>query len=192
MRALPSKDLLSHFKNVEETANGINKSSLKQMLINNHTEPNRGKIKGHLPLEQILGFCKTFKKITNNLFFHLTFRTNYLQDILFKTLANDISVTINSLHLFVLKKIPNTETEVMFNESFRNIYTTTFDSWYTERELSTDGNELQVDSGSAQHNNSPKYLIPTFQTASRTLTPNKQNNVAIFDNVKGKKNIFAK
>ena len=44
----------------------------------------------------------------------------------------------------------------MFNESIKNNYTTTYESWYTERKLSTDGNELQVDIGSAQHVNSPK------------------------------------
>ena len=99
MRALTSKDgdLLSHFNNFNETQNGSNNTLLKQMLFNNHTEANRGKIKGHLPLEHIFGFCKTFKKITKNLGFHLTFRTNDLQDILFTTLGDDIIVPINSL-----------------------------------------------------------------------------------------------
>ena len=98
MRALTSKggDLLSHFDNIEETQNAINNTSLKQMLISNHTKANRSKTKGLLPLEQIFGFCKTFKKITKNLGFHLTFKTNDLQDIIFTTLANDINVTINS------------------------------------------------------------------------------------------------
>ena len=49
------------------------------MLINNHDfvgqEDNKGKIKGQLPLEHIFGFCKTFKKVTKNLGFHITFRT---------------------------------------------------------------------------------------------------------------------
>ena len=131
LRALISKDgdLLSHFDN--EAENGINNSSLKQMLTNNHTEANRGKIKGHLPLEHIFGFCKTFKKITKNLGFHLTFRTNDLQDIIFTSLGNDINVTINSLYLFVPILIPNTETQVMFIESIKNNYTITYDSWYT-------------------------------------------------------------
>ena len=67
MRALTSKDgdLLSHFDQIEETPEGSKNTSLKHMLINNHTvEANRGEIEGQLPLEHIFGFCKTFKKIT--------------------------------------------------------------------------------------------------------------------------------
>ena len=75
----------------------------------------------------------------------------------------------------------------MFNEPIKNNYTITYDSWYTERKLSTDGIELQIDIGSAQHINRPNYLIASFQTAGRTLTPNKQNNVAISEKVIEKK-----
>ena len=89
--------------------------------------------------------------------------------------------------MFVPIIIPNTETEVMFKESFKNNYTITYDSWYTERKLSTVGNEIQVDIGSAQHANSPKYLISAFQIADRVALPNKANNIAIFDDVNVKK-----
>ena len=182
MRLLTSKDsdLTSYFdKNGESVIDDNN--PLKQMLINNHDEAaNKGNIKGHLALEHIFGFCKTFKKITKNLGFHLKFKMNDLQDIIFTTIANDINVTINSLYLYVPKLIPSTSTQVMFNESIMNNYTITFDSWYTERKISNDGRELQVDIGSAQHINSPKYLISAFQTNART-TPNKQGNPAIFD-----------
>ena len=58
--------------------------------------------------------------------------------------------------MFVPILIPNTETQVMFNESIKNIYTITYDSWYTERKISTDGNELHADIGSAQHMKIPK------------------------------------
>ena len=63
MRAFTSKDggLLSHFDNIDETEIGINNSSLEEMLNNIHTEANRGKNKGHLPLEHLFGFCKSFK-----------------------------------------------------------------------------------------------------------------------------------
>ena len=105
---------------------------------------------------------------------------NDLQDIIFTTIADDINVTINSLYLYVPQLIPSTTTQVMFNESIMNNYTITFDSWYTERKISNDGRELQVDIGSAQHINSPKYLISAFQTNART-TPNKASNPAIFD-----------
>ena len=71
----------------------------------------------------------------------------------------------------------------MFNESIRNNYTITYDSGCTEQKLPTDGNELQVDIGSAQKVYSPKYLIAAFQTLDRVGANNKSNNIAIFDNV---------
>ena len=182
MRLLTSKDsdLSSYFdKHGESVIDDDN--PLKQMLINNHDEAAiKGNIKGHLALEHIFGFCRTFKKITKNLGFHLKFKMNDLQDIIFTTIADDVNVTINSLYLFVPKLIQSTTTQVMFNESIMNNCTITFDSWYTERKISNDGRELQVDIGSAEHINSPKYLISAFQTAART-TPNKNSNPAIFD-----------
>ena len=190
MRALTSKDgdLLSHFDKIDESVGESNNTSLKHMLINNHTEPeNRGKIKGQLLLEDIFGFCKTFKKITKNLGFHITLKTNNLQNIIFTTLANDINVTINSLHLFVPILTPNSETQVLFNESIKNNYTITFDSWYTERKIVTDGGEFQVDIASSQSTNSPKYLIAAHQTEARVGTVNKANNISIFDHVDVKK-----
>ena len=141
MRLLTSKDsdLSSYFdKNGEAVINDDN--PLKQILINNHAvDANKGKIKSHLALEHIFGFCKTFKKITKNLGFHLKIKMNDLQDIIFTTLANDTNVTINSLYLYVPQLIPNTQTQVMFNEAIMNNYTITFDSWYTERKISNDG-----------------------------------------------------
>ena len=85
MRLLTSKDgdLSSYFdKNGESVLD--NDNLLKQILINNHAlEVNKGKVKGQLALEHIFRFCKTFKKITKNLGFHLLFRMNDLQDIIF-------------------------------------------------------------------------------------------------------------
>ena len=132
LRALTSKDgdLLSHFDKIDESPAESNNTTLKQMLIDNHTEAvNRGKIKGQLLLEDKLGFCKTFKKIKKKLGFHITLKTNDLQNIIFTTLADDINVTINSLYLFVPILTANSETQVMFNESIKKNYTLTFDSW---------------------------------------------------------------
>ena len=99
MRLLTSKnsDLSSCFdKNGQNALDDDN--PLKQFLYNNHAiEAKKGKIRGHLPLEQIFGFCKTFKKITKNLGFHLTFSKNDLQYIILTAIATDINVTINSL-----------------------------------------------------------------------------------------------
>ena len=73
------------------------------MLIDNHTDANKGRIKGYQYLEDIFGFCKTFKKVTKKLGFHLTFKTNDLQNIKYSFMADDINVTINNLYLYVPK-----------------------------------------------------------------------------------------
>ena len=65
----------------------------------------------------------------------------------------------------------------------KNNFTLTFDSWYTERKIVTDGGEFQVDIASSQSTNSPKYLIAAHQTEARVGTSNKRNNVSIFDHV---------
>ena len=47
------------------------------MLIDSHTnEDNEEKIAANLPLEHILGFCETFKKITKGLVFELQLKTS--------------------------------------------------------------------------------------------------------------------
>ena len=114
-RLLTSKDsdLPSYSdKNGESALDSDN--PLTRILINNHAvQVNRGKVKGQLALQNIFGFCKSFKKITKNLGFHLIFKTNDLQDILFTTLADDINVTINSLYLYVPQLNPSTSTQVV-------------------------------------------------------------------------------
>ena len=76
----------------------IRSTSLHKMIITNHEAANRGKVKGQLPLEHIIGLCKTFKKLTKNLGFRITFKTANLQDIIYTTIAagTPINVTINS------------------------------------------------------------------------------------------------
>ena len=112
MRLLTSKDgdLSSYIDKNGEAVIDDNKP-LKRILINNHAvEVNKGKIKGQLALEHIFRFCKTFKKITKNLGFHLIFKMTDLQDTILTTIVDDINVTINSLYLFVPQLIPSTST----------------------------------------------------------------------------------
>ena len=195
MRAISNKDsdLLSQFDNINENdipvlerladlPPQIRDSPHQKMLINNHTDANKGKIKGYLYLEDIFGFCKTFKKVTKNLGFHLTFKTNDLQNIIYSSMADDINVTINNLYLYVPNLIPSVETQVMFNEATQNNYKISFDEWYTERRIISD-TITQLDIGTSQHVNSPKYLIGAHQTRIRADTANKNNNIAIFDNL---------
>ena len=78
MRALTRKDwdLISYIDKVNEFEAEISNTSLKQVLIDNlDIAANKRKIKGKLLIEHIFGFCKTFKKNTEQLGFHLTFRT---------------------------------------------------------------------------------------------------------------------
>ena len=195
MRAISNKDgdLLSQFDNIIENdipilerladlPPQIRDSPHQKMLINNHTDAKKGKIKGYLYLEEIFGFCKTFKKVTKNLGFHLTFKTNDLQNIIYSSMADDINVTINNLYLYVPKLIPSVETQVIFNEATQNNYKISFDEWYTERRVISD-TITQMDIGTSQHVNSPKYLIGAHQTRTRADTANKNNNIAIFDNL---------
>ena len=108
MKAISSKDgdLLSQFDYINENDIPVlnrladlpvqsRVTPHQKMLINNHTDANKGKIKGYLYLEDVFGFCKTFKKVTKNLGFHLTFKTNDLQDIIYTSMTDNIDVTIN-------------------------------------------------------------------------------------------------
>ena len=45
-----------------------------------------------------------------------------------------------------------------------------------------------MDIGTSQHVNSPKFLIAAHQTRTRADTANKNNNIAIFDNLNLQKN----
>ena len=153
MRLVTQKDgdLSTYFDVVDESENGINNSSLKQILINNHTEANRGLIRGHLPLEYIFGFARSFKKVTKGLGFELDLRTsNRKRDILYTTSDdNDVDVTINSISLFVPQIIPSPETQVIFNEAISKTFTLSYESWTTDRKPVDTAREFQADISSA-------------------------------------------
>ena len=195
MRVISNKggDLLSQFDNnnendipiLERLADlpvQIRDTAHQKMLINNYTDAKKGKIKGYLYLKDLFGFCKTFKKVTKKLGFHLTFKTKGLQNIKYSSMADDINVSINNLYLYVRNLIPNFETQVMFNEATQNNYEIFFDEWYTEQRIISDTN-TQLDIGTSQHVNSPNYLIGAQQTRIRADTANKNSNNSIFDNL---------
>ena len=186
MRVVGNKDgeILSHFDKIDETQDGIKNSCLKHMLINNHeVEANRVRNKGYLNLEEKSGFCKTFKKMSENLGFRLTFKTADLQDIIYTTIGDSIDTTNNNFCSFVPAFIPSAETQAMFNESIRNNFTLSFDSWYTDRKVVNDGLEFQADFGSAQNINSPKYSVAANQALARIRVPTNANRVSGFDNL---------
>ena len=88
-------------------------------------------------------------------------------------MADDINVTVKKLYLYVPNLIPNVETQVMFNEATQSIYERTFDDWYTERRIISD-TITQMDIGSSQNVQGPKYLIGAHQTRIRADTANKK------------------
>ena len=154
----------------------------QKLLINNHIDANKDKIKGYLFLEDIFGFCKTFKKVTKILRFLLTFKTNDLQVIIYTSMTGDINVTFENLYLYVPNLIPSVETQVMFNAATQNNYKISYDEWFTERRIISD-TITQLDIGSSQNVQSPKYLIGAHQTRDRIDAPISTKNVSIFDNL---------
>ena len=195
MKVLSKKDddLLSQFGNINENDIPllerladlpplIRSTPHQKMLIDNHLDANKGKIKGYLYLEVIFGFCKTFKKVTKNLCFHLLFKTANLQDIIYTSMADDMNVTINSLYLYIPNLIPSVETQLLFNEATQNNYKISFDEWYTERRIKSDL-LIQRDIGSAQNVIQPICLICAHQRNLRTTTSDKKINIAIFDSM---------
>ena len=193
MRVISNKDgdLLSQFDNINENdipvfnrladlPVQVRDTTHQKMLINNHTDANKGKIEGLLYLEDVFGFCKTFKKVTKNLGFHLTFKRNDLQDIIYTSMTDDINVTINNLYLYVPNLLPSVESQVMFNEATQNNYKISYDEWFTERRIISD-TITQLDIGSSQNVQIPKCLIGAHQTKERIDGAISTKNVAIFD-----------
>ena len=88
--------------------------------------------------------------------------------------------------MFVPTLIPNTETQLLFNESIQNNYRVFFDDWFTERRIVSDA-ITQIDIGSAQQVNSPKYIICAHQTAARLNAPDKGLIISRFDNLNVRK-----
>ena len=97
MRVISKKDgdFLSQFDNINENDVPVLKrladlpvqirdTPHQKMLINNHTDANKGKIKGYLSLEDVFGFCKTFKKVAKNFWVfisrlkQMTYRISYI------------------------------------------------------------------------------------------------------------------
>ena len=94
----------------------------------------------------------------------------------------DINVTINNLYLYVPNLIPSVEFQLMFNEATQNNYKISYDEWFTERRIISD-TITQLDIGSSQNIQSPKYLIGAHQTKDRIDGAISTKNVAIFDNL---------
>ena len=102
-------------------------------------------------------------------------------------MADDIKVSIVNLYLYVPNLIPNVETQVMFNEATQNNYKISFDEWYKEKREISD-TITQLDTGTSQHVNSPKYLFGAHRTVlGRTLLTKIKtllySTISIFKNI---------
>ena len=159
MRLITQKngDLSTYFDIIEENEGRIDNSSLKQILINDHTADNRGIVRNHLLLEYLFGLCKSFKKTTKGLGFELDLRTsNKKRDVLYTNLGDEIvNVTISNISLFVPQIIPSHETQVNFNETISNSFTLSDEFWTTDRKPVDTSKEFQIDISSASTINSP-------------------------------------
>ena len=110
-------------------------------------------------------------------------KTAALQGIFHTTLGDNIKVNFEMFFLFVPIFIPDAQTQVMVNDSIKDSFTLSFDSWSTDRKSAGTQLEYQVDICSAQIINSPKNLIEVHQTTARIGVPNKSNIVAVFDHL---------
>ena len=82
-------------------------------------------------------------------------KTNDLEDTIYTSMDDDISVITNNLYLFIPNLTPSVETQLMFNEATQINYKMSFDKNHTERRVISDI-IVQADIGSAQPANSPK------------------------------------
>ena len=102
---------------------------------------------------------------------------------MYATLAKDITVTIDKFHLYVPLLILDFETQLIRNESIKNSFSFSVDSWLKDRRFIGTELEYLVVLGSSQNINSHKYLLVVHQLAPRKGVPNKGNNIAVFNNI---------
>ena len=198
MRLVTQKDgdLSTYFDIIDEGEGEIDKSSIKQIIIFNHSDDNKGIVRGHLPLEFNFGFCKSYKKITKGRGFELVLRTrNRKQDFIYTALRDKyVNVTVNSISLIIPQITPSPETQVHFNEGISQYLTLSYESWTTDRKPVDASEEFQVDLSSASNINSPLYSTVADQktqgpnpTNPVVICPNNRFYNAIFDHVKVRK-----
>ena len=113
-----------------------------------------------------------------------------LQDPIYTTIADNVSITIDSLYLCTPTFIADAETQVVPYQSTKKNFALSFDSQITQRKLKNFGLEFQSDTGSAHNNESPKFLLAAHQTEARAGSEKKANFNAIFDKVYVKKHFL--
>ena len=121
MRILTSKDgdFSSHFHQFIE--NNIDDTTWKEIITVNRTKQANKKNIRSTSIGTHYRICNAFKKVTKNIGFRITFKTNELQDIVYTTLplAINFNVTFDNLHLYDPNFIPSPDTQIIFNESIK-------------------------------------------------------------------------
>ena len=84
-------------------------------------------------------------KNTKFLGFQKNLQTADLQDLICTTIGVDNDLTIPILYLYLIACIRDPETLRMFNESIKNWFTLTFDSWTIDRQTIRTGIVFQLD-----------------------------------------------
>ena len=113
----------------------------------------------------------------------MTSKTAGLQAINYTTLANNITVKIDSYSLFVPTIFPDAGKQKVFNYSTKNSFAISFDEWVTDRRVSILGLEYQVDIVSSYKRNVPKYAILAHQTAARSEVIHGIFSVALLETI---------
>ena len=128
MRAFTSNDgdLICHFDIIDESAAQSINISIKHLVNNHDIAANTGKMRDQILLKCVVGCCETFEKISKQLGFHLTLKTADLEDIIYTTLADNITVKVDKFFIYVPILIPDAQTQMMFNESIQKSFTFSF------------------------------------------------------------------
>ena len=100
-----------------------------------------------------------------------------------RTVWYSTTITQYREYLFIPTFIPDPETQRMVNESIRNSFTLTFDSWTRDRKTINTELDYHFDIGSSSNFNSRKSLNAACQTKARASPANKANKIAIFNHV---------
>ena len=87
--------------------------------------------------------------------------------------------------IYLYQTCPPAEKQQLFNESVRQTFTLSFDSWVTDRKPVNTGNEYQIDFGYASNKDIPLYLLVAHQKTQRDnpARPHNQFNNAVSDHV---------
>ena len=106
-----------------------------------------------------------------------------LQDLIYTTTGVDNIINFNSSYLYIPTFIPGPESQRIFNESIKKVFSLTFDSRTSKRTTIKTGSPYQPDIGSSSATNSLEYLIVENQAEARAGPADKPNNIGNSDHV---------